>query len=90
MTTNYLDRLDPALIRPGRIDLKQYIGHATKHQLLKMYLRFYPEGSHEAAAQFSENVAAANIDYSVAQIQGYFLLHKNDPDAALNNTHLIE
>ena len=26
MTTNYPERLDPALIRPGRVDFKQRIG----------------------------------------------------------------
>lgn len=90
MTTNYLDRLDPALIRPGRIDLKQYIGHATKHQLCKMYSRFYPEAAHENAVLFGEQVASVDKAHSVAQIQGYFLLHKNDPVAALDNVHFIE
>ena len=33
MTTNFVERLDSALIRPGRVDVMQYIGDATPYQV---------------------------------------------------------
>ena len=90
MTTNYLDRLDPALIRPGRIDLKQEIGYATQHQLRKMFTRFYPNMSPEDAQLFSDSVIETRKNFSVAQIQGHFLLYKNDPTIALEAVGKIE
>ncbi len=35
MTTNYYDRLDPALIRPGRVDRVIYFPLASKNQVLR-------------------------------------------------------
>merc|ERR1719341_1439984 len=47
MTTNYFERLDPALIRPGRVDYIEQISHCSHHQLTTMYNRFYPTESLE-------------------------------------------
>ncbi|KAI9206636.1 uncharacterized protein BJ171DRAFT_566514 [Polychytrium aggregatum] len=37
MTSNHPEVLDPALIRPGRIDLHLELGYCTRYQLLQMY-----------------------------------------------------
>ncbi|KAI9022011.1 P-loop containing nucleoside triphosphate hydrolase protein, partial [Hyaloraphidium curvatum] len=37
MTSNHPELLDPALVRPGRIDLHLELGYATHYQLQRMY-----------------------------------------------------
>lgn len=41
LTTNHLERLDPALIRPGRVDLAALIDDATALQARKLFTQFY-------------------------------------------------
>jgi len=41
MTTNHPEKLDPALIRPGRVDLMQLIDDATPAQARALFDRFY-------------------------------------------------
>jgi len=41
LTTNHKDKLDPTLIRPGRVDLQLCITYATREQKLEMYNRFF-------------------------------------------------
>jgi chaperone BCS1 len=77
MTTNYIDRLDPALIRPGRVDMKEFFGHCSRHQLVQMFRRFYGGPDVEKFAEtFAENVLKSNKSVSPAQVQGYFMVHK--------------
>jgi len=41
MTTNYVDRLDEALLRPGRVDFQALFGLATQDAIRRLFLRFY-------------------------------------------------
>ncbi|CAG8540518.1 4035_t:CDS:1 [Paraglomus brasilianum] len=37
MTTNHVEYLDPAVIRPGRMDLRLELGYSSHYQIQKMY-----------------------------------------------------
>jgi len=88
LTTNYPERLDPALVRPGRVDVKQYIGWSNKKQLQKMFMKFYPSATPEEAEKFGE-VGVRNGKVSAAQVQAHLLLHKEDPAMAVLTADII-
>ena len=41
LTTNHPERLDPALVRPGRVDRKIELGNATPDQARRLFLWFF-------------------------------------------------
>jgi chaperone BCS1 len=50
LTTNHREKLDAALIRPGRIDVQVELGNATGEQLRGLLLRFFPQARAQADA----------------------------------------
>ncbi|KAK4324607.1 hypothetical protein Pmani_004752 [Petrolisthes manimaculis] len=89
MTTNYPERLDPALIRPGRVDLKEYIGYCTTHQLSTMFMRFYPEAPPSLATAFTQAIGSLGVPVSAATVQGHFMVYKADPGGAIEHAAQI-
>lgn len=55
MTTNLIESLDPALIRPGRVDQRIFLGPASWEQKINMSRRFYPSWTEENAEKFIKN-----------------------------------
>lgn len=68
MTTNHIDRLDPALIRPGRADVHVEFKLASFDQIKQMFFRFFPEGTETEANDFAHELGDRKV--SPATVQG--------------------
>jgi len=91
-TTNHPEKLNTALIRPGRVDRKFHIGYAEKDQIEKLFANFYKDESGKEdvkllAEQFANKVTQDNI--SPAQLQGFFMKYKGQPRKALENVDAL-
>jgi hypothetical protein len=62
MTSNQIEMLDPALLRPGRIDYRLYLGKATEEQKTELYRRFFPQASMFDAQWFVEGHPETETD----------------------------
>jgi mitochondrial chaperone BCS1 len=69
MTTNDVDALDAALLRPGRIDYRLYLGAAAASQKVELYRKFFPEATEMDAWYF---VDAHRVE-TMAEFQGLLL-----------------
>jgi chaperone BCS1 len=76
MTTNKIEALDPALLRPGRIDYRLYLGVASEEQKLELYCRFFPLADEFEACAFVEAHPWAE---TMADFQGLLLEHAEKP-----------
>lgn len=75
MTTNHVEKIDPAVLRPGRVDRKIEIGFMTTDQLQSMYSGFFKSDDRVP------NVDGLNI--VPAQITEIFKENLHNPEEAL-------
>lgn len=79
MTTNHISKLDPALIRPGRADLRVEFGYATSEQAFNMFRAFFPAA--DQAEAFGVFVDAQSM--TMAEVQQHLISHQKSPVEAL-------
>jgi mitochondrial chaperone BCS1 len=94
MTTNHPERLDPALVRPGRVDFSVLVDDATPSQACRLFTQFY--GENAAGDQINVNKLAKELEgvvangasrklrISMAALQGIFIRY--DPETAVRMT----
>jgi len=88
VTTNKEIKLDEALKRPGRVDREIYIGLATRYQIEKLFVGFFPQAENKQIEKFGESIKEDT--YSMADIQKYLLYFRKDIKGALDNVRDID
>ncbi|KAL4921928.1 BCS1 N terminal-domain-containing protein [Aspergillus aurantiobrunneus] len=98
LTTNHVERLDEALVRPGRVDMTVRIGELTRYQVICLWQRFYGDldttGSYQQAflnrleelgviEDENGHKADQSQSTSAAALQGLFLYNKGNVEGAI-------
>jgi chaperone BCS1 len=78
MTTNHRDKLDEALIRPGRCDVQVEFANADESQKRRLFERFFP------GSKYAQDFRATG-DYSMAELQKHMMLYRNNSQQAFEN-----
>lgn len=90
LTTNHPERLDPALLRPGRVDVRVEFKTPNAEMAKEYFLTYYDD--QEAAVAFAKNISGANAAASMAQMQHYFLYchrHKKNAKEACDDVKVF-
>lgn len=86
MTTNHKERLDPALIRPGRADVHMELGLIGAATARRLFERFFPQEP-DLAVAFEQRLSDRKL--TPAMVQGWLLAHSTDPRAAAEASALV-
>ena len=97
LTTNHVERLDDALVRPGRVDMTIRLGDASQYQVEMLWDRFYGglSGTEEMKKQFCEKLNDKGLftgptGVSTATLQGLFLYNKGNMQGAIDNVQQLK
>ena len=73
MTTKHFESLDPALVRPGRVDMCELLDDATPEQARILFERFYDAKHGDEVERIMRNKSNEKSKVSMAQLQGLLI-----------------
>ena len=83
MTTNHLENLDPALIRPGRVDSSLEFKRCNKNTILEIFAHFF---KNESLEQSERNCIMDGV-WTPAEVAQICIRHRNNMELAMKKIH---
>uniref|UniRef100_J3MXX5 AAA+ ATPase domain-containing protein n=1 Tax=Oryza brachyantha TaxID=4533 RepID=J3MXX5_ORYBR len=81
-TTNHVDGIDPALLRPGRMDVHVRLGACGAHAMRELVDRYVGVEDHEML-DAAEGCIRDGAEMTPAEVGEVLLRNRDDPDAAV-------
>lgn len=78
MTTNHRERIDPRLVRAGRVDLKVLFGFANRDQMTDLFVKMY-DPAPPPPPVLGLNVPGTTIESKKLEL-GISVVHRDDPE----------
>lgn len=80
LTTNHIDRLDPALIRAGRVDRRFKFDAPDRQQIIELFKSYYPKCDEKMPGKFAELILARREPSAkcIATLQQHFIFCQQD------------
>ena len=84
-TTNHKDKLDPALLRPGRMDMHILLSYCTFPVVKKLSMNYLDlRHDHVLFREIEDTMASSpNLSITPAMVSEILISNQNDPDTAL-------
>lgn len=83
VSTNHVERLDPALCRPGRLDVQLELGYADSSQRRRLFERFFPHSTR--GNEFAEQ--SSHLPLTIAELQEYLLERRHNEPLAIREVN---
>ncbi|CAG8589882.1 6634_t:CDS:1, partial [Ambispora gerdemannii] len=77
MTTNHVEHLDPAVIRPGRMDLQLDLGYCTHYQIKKMFASVTENPELQFPQEILDKIPEGLLP--PCQVMTNMVLYRNEP-----------
>jgi AAA+ superfamily predicted ATPase len=85
ITSNHIEKIGKSLLRPGRIDIIEYVPYADKDFITTYLKNFYKDSTSDIIEKLAEQMINYNENIVPAEIQNHVIQYRNNIQDCIDN-----